>query len=257
MSSPSHALPAPPFCSSQQPPHSLLSAAAAAGRAAARQAAKTYLEKHYESFAACTMDELVKHGLRALAATLSEGELTKLNVSVAIVGKGAPFVVLEDDDVEPYVLVRAAPPPSPLPFNAPEPWPLRSIHGDAAAVGLYCCAACRCSRPKRTLDQRPWQTTLQLAVATQATQAAVAPPLLAGVLAAKTLVVAHLLLRAAHRVRGVRPLLPWKRQKAECLLSSGGKGSLKCDTMGALFVIYCDSAAPLVDSVGTLRHKHS
>ncbi len=115
MSSPSHALPAPPFCSSQQPPHSLLSAAAAAGRAAARQAAKTYLEKHYESFAACTMDELVQHGLRALAATLSEGELTKLNVSVAIVGKGAPFVVLEDDDVEPYVLVRAAPPlPSPL-----------------------------------------------------------------------------------------------------------------------------------------------
>lgn len=72
------------------------------------QAAKTYLEKHYESFAACTMDELVQHGLRALAATLSEGELTKLNVSVAIVGKGAPFVVLEDDDVEPYVLMLKA-----------------------------------------------------------------------------------------------------------------------------------------------------
>jgi hypothetical protein len=48
---------------------------------------------------------MVQHGLRALAATLSEGELTKANCSVAIVGKNAPYVVLEDDDVEPYLQV--------------------------------------------------------------------------------------------------------------------------------------------------------
>jgi 20S proteasome subunit alpha 6 len=48
---------------------------------------------------------MVQHGLRALAATLSEGELTKANCSVAIVGRNAPYVVLEDDDVEPYVQV--------------------------------------------------------------------------------------------------------------------------------------------------------
>lgn len=69
------------------------------------QAAKTYLEKHYESFPTASLEDLVQHGLKALAATLSEGELTKQNVSVAIVGGGAPFVMLDDDDVEPYVAV--------------------------------------------------------------------------------------------------------------------------------------------------------
>ena len=69
------------------------------------QAARTYLEKHLDSFPSCSMDELVQHGLKALAATLSDGELTKANVTVAIVGKDSPFVVLEEDDVEPYVLV--------------------------------------------------------------------------------------------------------------------------------------------------------
>jgi hypothetical protein len=69
------------------------------------QAAKTYLEKHYETFPGAAVDDMVQHGLRALAATLSEGELTKANCSVAIVGKNAPYVVLEDDDVEPYLQV--------------------------------------------------------------------------------------------------------------------------------------------------------
>lgn len=69
------------------------------------QAARTYLEKHLDSFPSCSMDELVQHGLKALAATLSDGELTKANVTVAIVGKDSPFVVLEEDDVEPYVLL--------------------------------------------------------------------------------------------------------------------------------------------------------
>lgn len=69
------------------------------------QAAKTYLEKHFESFPTAGLEDLVQHGLKALAATLSEGELTKQNVSIAVVGGGAPFVMLDDDDVEPYVSV--------------------------------------------------------------------------------------------------------------------------------------------------------
>ncbi|KAF6263042.1 20S proteasome alpha subunit F [Scenedesmus sp. NREL 46B-D3] len=69
------------------------------------QAAKTYLEKHFETFPGAAVDDMVQHGLRALAATLSEGELTKANCSVAIVGKNAPYVVLDDDDVEPYLQV--------------------------------------------------------------------------------------------------------------------------------------------------------
>eukprot|EP00882_Tetradesmus_deserticola_P031770 GHRQ01035940.1.p1 GENE.GHRQ01035940.1~~GHRQ01035940.1.p1 ORF type:complete len:292 (+),score=125.88 GHRQ01035940.1:1580-2455(+) len=72
------------------------------------QAAKTYLEKHYETFPGAAVDDMVQHGLRALAATLSEGELTKANCSVAIVGKNAPYVVLDDDDVEPYLQMLKA-----------------------------------------------------------------------------------------------------------------------------------------------------
>eukprot|EP00882_Tetradesmus_deserticola_P030322 GHRQ01034033.1.p4 GENE.GHRQ01034033.1~~GHRQ01034033.1.p4 ORF type:complete len:109 (-),score=26.11 GHRQ01034033.1:463-789(-) len=81
---------------------SLLMSTSSAPRA---QAAKTYLEKHYETFPGAAVDDMVQHGLRALAATLSEGELTKANCSVAIVGKNAPYVVLDDDDVEPYLQV--------------------------------------------------------------------------------------------------------------------------------------------------------
>jgi 20S proteasome subunit alpha 6 len=77
------------------------------------QAARTYLERHADAFGSdLSAEELVKHGLRALAATLGDGaELTKANVTVALVGAGGDgagggdgsFTVLEDDDVEPYV----------------------------------------------------------------------------------------------------------------------------------------------------------
>jgi hypothetical protein len=40
------------------------------------QAAKTYLEKHYESFQTASLDTLIRHGLKALAGSLSDGELT-------------------------------------------------------------------------------------------------------------------------------------------------------------------------------------
>lgn len=51
------------------------------------QSAKTYLEKHHESFASCTLDELVKHGLRALRETLHQDkELNINNTSIAAVG---------------------------------------------------------------------------------------------------------------------------------------------------------------------------
>jgi 20S proteasome subunit alpha 6 len=67
------------------------------------QAAKTYLEKHFESFPGATLDELVRHGLHALQASLSEGELTDANSSVAVVGKDLAFTLLEDETVKPYI----------------------------------------------------------------------------------------------------------------------------------------------------------
>jgi 20S proteasome subunit alpha 6 len=71
------------------------------------QAARTYLERHADAFGAqqaVSVEELIKHGLKALAATLGdEAELSKANVTVALVGAEGTFTVLEDDDVEPYV----------------------------------------------------------------------------------------------------------------------------------------------------------
>ncbi len=67
------------------------------------QAAKTYLEKHYESFSKASLDELVRHGLKALAGSLSDGKLTPSNTAVAVVGKDLTFTVLENDAIAPYL----------------------------------------------------------------------------------------------------------------------------------------------------------
>jgi len=54
----------------------------------------------------CSADEeaLIKHALRALSGcTESDKDLTTLNASVAIVGKGVPFKIIDGDDIAPYV----------------------------------------------------------------------------------------------------------------------------------------------------------
>lgn len=51
-------------------------------------------------FAESTLEELAKHGLRALRDTLpNETELTTKNCSVGIVGKDDVFTVFEDEEV--------------------------------------------------------------------------------------------------------------------------------------------------------------
>ena len=48
------------------------------------QSGRTYLERHFESFADLTLDELIKHSLLALRETLSTGtELTSANAARA------------------------------------------------------------------------------------------------------------------------------------------------------------------------------
>src|ERR1700722_3730903 len=52
------------------------------------QSARTYLEKHVGEFPDASLDELIKHALRALRDTLpNEIELTTKNCSLGIVGK--------------------------------------------------------------------------------------------------------------------------------------------------------------------------
>jgi len=69
------------------------------------QSAKTYLEKKFTEFEDASLEELVKHALFALRETAgqrSEG-LTAENTTIAIVGLDHPFVIYEDETVQPYL----------------------------------------------------------------------------------------------------------------------------------------------------------
>lgn len=68
------------------------------------QSARTYLEKMLDTFKDCEMEELVKHGLRALRDTLpAEVDLTNKNVSIAVVGKDTAFTIYDDADVDQFL----------------------------------------------------------------------------------------------------------------------------------------------------------
>lgn len=94
------------------------------------QSAKTYLEKHYESFADCSLEGLVTHGLHALRETLQQDkELNINNTSIGIVGPASPhekavppsgpFRILEGETIKPFLKtmipkqIDAAPPAPP------------------------------------------------------------------------------------------------------------------------------------------------
>ena len=68
------------------------------------QSARTYLEKHYESFAESSKDDLIVHALQALVGCVSgDDELTKENGSICILGKDQTFTLLEEEDLQPYL----------------------------------------------------------------------------------------------------------------------------------------------------------
>lgn len=49
------------------------------------------------------MDALIQHALKALQASLAEGDLKKESVSVAVVGSGLSLTMLEDDAIEQHI----------------------------------------------------------------------------------------------------------------------------------------------------------
>lgn len=68
------------------------------------QSARTYLEKHLAVFPDCTKEELIRHGVQALQDTLpNEVELNNKNISIAIVGKGEKFHILEENENAQYL----------------------------------------------------------------------------------------------------------------------------------------------------------
>jgi 20S proteasome subunit alpha 6 len=73
------------------------------------QSARTYLEKHLNSFRDCTLYELINHGIKALAGTLpNETKLNNKNLSICIVGKDQPFKCLDEAETEQYINPESA-----------------------------------------------------------------------------------------------------------------------------------------------------
>lgn len=84
------------------------------------QSARTYLEKFLDQFPDCSLEELIKHGLRALRDTLpNDVELTAKNCSIAVVGKDMNFTIYDDDDVLPYLRSIEGEERRPAPPDAP------------------------------------------------------------------------------------------------------------------------------------------
>eukprot|EP00745_Piridium_sociabile_P040007 TRINITY_DN7611_c1_g1_i2.p1 TRINITY_DN7611_c1_g1~~TRINITY_DN7611_c1_g1_i2.p1 ORF type:complete len:284 (+),score=71.84 TRINITY_DN7611_c1_g1_i2:119-970(+) len=68
------------------------------------QSARTYLEKFLDKYSECSLEDLVKHGLRALRDTLpSEVTLNVKNCSLGIVSKDMKFTIYDDEKVAPYL----------------------------------------------------------------------------------------------------------------------------------------------------------
>lgn len=68
------------------------------------QSARTYLEKHCDSFLECTPDQLIVHALTALQGCCAgDDELTADNGSIAIVGIDQPFRIIEGNELQVYL----------------------------------------------------------------------------------------------------------------------------------------------------------
>jgi len=66
------------------------------------QAAKTYLEKHFEKFPELSLDELIFHAISSLKGS-SPTKLTAKNVAVGFVSRTQKWTILEGDDIAPHV----------------------------------------------------------------------------------------------------------------------------------------------------------
>ena len=67
------------------------------------QAAKTYLERKFETFMECSKEELIRHALYAVKESLQEEELSSANCGVAIVGVDDDFVILDPKSLQEYI----------------------------------------------------------------------------------------------------------------------------------------------------------
>lgn len=64
------------------------------------QAAKTYLERRFENFNKYSREELIKDGLFAIKETLQGEKLTSAICTVAIIGVGEPFHIIDHQTID-------------------------------------------------------------------------------------------------------------------------------------------------------------
>mmetsp|Transcript_18978 Transcript_18978/g.26624 ORF Transcript_18978/g.26624 Transcript_18978/m.26624 type:complete len:256 (-) Transcript_18978:46-813(-) len=66
------------------------------------QSARTYLEKNFEAFPDCSVDELIKHGMLAIKST-AQDPLSTRNVSIGVVTKDNAFRLLSEEELRPHI----------------------------------------------------------------------------------------------------------------------------------------------------------
>mmetsp|Transcript_50040 Transcript_50040/g.113598 ORF Transcript_50040/g.113598 Transcript_50040/m.113598 type:complete len:263 (+) Transcript_50040:83-871(+) len=68
------------------------------------QSAKTYLEKHQTSFVDAPVEELIKHGVKAIAGCVqSDKTLDSSNLSIVVIGPDQVYTAIEDAATKPYL----------------------------------------------------------------------------------------------------------------------------------------------------------
>merc|ERR1711977_157807 len=67
------------------------------------QAARTYLERTFETYDDATLDDLVNHALLSLKESAQDHDVNSRNCSLGIVGINMPFTKLDDEAVQPYI----------------------------------------------------------------------------------------------------------------------------------------------------------
>ncbi|KAJ8450726.1 hypothetical protein Cgig2_021198 [Carnegiea gigantea] len=88
------------------------------------QAAKTYMERKFETFDSASREELIKHALFAIKETLQGEKLKSSICTVAVLGVGEPFHVLDQQTVQELIksfeVVEEEAPAPQEPSAAPE-----------------------------------------------------------------------------------------------------------------------------------------
>ncbi|GMY28381.1 proteasome subunit alpha type-1-B-like [Fagus crenata] len=102
------------------------------------QAAKTYLERRFENFVDSSREDLIKDALIATRESLQGEKLRSSICTIAVVGVGEPFHILDQETVQQLIdtfeLVGEDPPPAPEPAAADE-GDVAEQGGDAAEQG--------------------------------------------------------------------------------------------------------------------------